>query len=303
MAYVETLFGHQDVITAVDSMGGSRERCLSTGHRDRTVRLWKIIEESQLVFRASSALTKRRQPAAVADSEGSEMEEDNDDGGESNNNNHGKVDDGKDDDGNGNARNSRQLRQSLMQQLELDETGSLECVSMLDDEHWVTGSDGGVLAVWNMMRKKPIYSLPNAHGRCLPLLGDRIFDSQSVDSLLTELSDQQSELLYQHQQQPSSNPLWVTAVACMPYSDLLASGSRDGLIRLWRVRRDQRLLEPFMTVECPGFINALQFSADGRFLVAAVGQEHRLGRWTRLREARNGLRVFELTAQSRLDQS
>lgn len=41
-------FGHQDVITGLDS--GSRERCVTAGGRDRTVRVWKISEESQLVF-------------------------------------------------------------------------------------------------------------------------------------------------------------------------------------------------------------------------------------------------------------
>lgn len=48
-AYIETLFGHQDQITDIDTLG--RERCVSTGGRDKTARLWKIVEESQLVFR------------------------------------------------------------------------------------------------------------------------------------------------------------------------------------------------------------------------------------------------------------
>lgn len=48
-SYIETLFGHQDQITGIDTLG--RERCVSTGGRDKTARLWKIVEESQLVFR------------------------------------------------------------------------------------------------------------------------------------------------------------------------------------------------------------------------------------------------------------
>lgn len=41
-------FGHQDAITGLDCL--SRERCVTTGGRDRSVRVWKIAEESQLVF-------------------------------------------------------------------------------------------------------------------------------------------------------------------------------------------------------------------------------------------------------------
>jgi ribosomal RNA-processing protein 9 len=48
MAYVETLFGHQDKIMAIDSL--QKERCITCGARDRSVRIWKIMEESQLVF-------------------------------------------------------------------------------------------------------------------------------------------------------------------------------------------------------------------------------------------------------------
>lgn len=41
-------FGHQDAITGLDCLG--RERCVTAGGRDRTVRVWKIPEETQLVF-------------------------------------------------------------------------------------------------------------------------------------------------------------------------------------------------------------------------------------------------------------
>ncbi|KAK2882729.1 hypothetical protein FQN49_000041 [Arthroderma sp. PD_2] len=49
-AYVETLFGHQDHVLGVASM--MSDQCVSVGSRDRTARLWKVIDETQLVFRA-----------------------------------------------------------------------------------------------------------------------------------------------------------------------------------------------------------------------------------------------------------
>jgi len=39
----------------------------------------------------------------------------------------------------------------------------------------------------------------------------------------------------------------------------------------------------------PGFVNSLQFSSKGDFLIAGVGQEHRMGRWWRLKQARNSV--------------
>ena len=46
--YFLNRYGHQDTVTAVDSL--SRERALTSGGRDGSVRIWKVIEESQLVF-------------------------------------------------------------------------------------------------------------------------------------------------------------------------------------------------------------------------------------------------------------
>lgn len=57
-AYVESLFGHQDIPTAVDVlvMGGrgpnssTSKRIVTSGGFDNTLRMWKIDEESQLVY-------------------------------------------------------------------------------------------------------------------------------------------------------------------------------------------------------------------------------------------------------------
>jgi len=52
-AYVETLFGHQDNVASVAAM--TIDQCVSVGARDRTARLWKVVEEAQLVFRGGAS--------------------------------------------------------------------------------------------------------------------------------------------------------------------------------------------------------------------------------------------------------
>ena len=52
LSFLDTLHGHQDAIPCLSSIG--EDRCLSVGGRDRTARLWKIVEESQLLFRSTS---------------------------------------------------------------------------------------------------------------------------------------------------------------------------------------------------------------------------------------------------------
>jgi ribosomal RNA-processing protein 9 len=60
LAYVETLFGHADEVVDLDAL--ALERCVSVGARDRTARLWKVVEETQLVFRGGGAVDKKRLP-------------------------------------------------------------------------------------------------------------------------------------------------------------------------------------------------------------------------------------------------
>lgn len=47
-----------------------------------------------------------------------------------------------------------------------------------------------------------------------------------------------------------------------------------------------------------GFVNSLAFSSDGSKLIAAIGQEHRLGRWWRIKEAKNSVLVIPLLKKS-----
>ena len=50
LAYVDTLFGHQE--SPVDLSTLSNERCISVGSRDRSARLWKITDSTHLIFNA-----------------------------------------------------------------------------------------------------------------------------------------------------------------------------------------------------------------------------------------------------------
>jgi ribosomal RNA-processing protein 9 len=63
------------------------------------------------------------------------------------------------------------------------------------------------------------------------------------------------------------HPRWITALGSLRYSDLFASGSYDGTIRLWKLstsskKNTESQLSTFTllsTISCPGVINSLQF--------------------------------------------
>ncbi|CAD6195861.1 unnamed protein product [Caenorhabditis auriculariae] len=138
----------------------------------------------------------------------------------------------------------------------LSQCVSLDCVAMVNEEHFASGSADGTLSLWSFWKKKPLFSRRAAHG------------------------------------QKNGENRWIVSLAALPYSDLLASGSNEGELKLWKVDESFRKLSLVYTYAMDGFINGLSFSNDGKWLSLAVGQEHKDGRWWVDKEARNRVVVI-----------
>ena len=119
MGYVETLFGHQDFVINIDAVRS--ETAVSAGARDKTVRYWKIVDETQLVFRGGGKSALR------------DVLE-------------GRIDGLDDDDDNvdvegkkGKKGAERDTEKKIQRFIE----GSIDCVTMVDDSTFVSGGDSG----------------------------------------------------------------------------------------------------------------------------------------------------------------
>ena len=253
LAYVETLFGHQDEVVDVAAYPGI-ERCLSVGARDRTARVWKVVEETQLVFRGGGGGG----------------------GGTSKSKPHRK-------DGLSGAEGTESVKSYA--------EGSIDRVTLIENDLFVTGSDNGSLCLWSLQKKKPIFTYPLAHGLEEPMKPEEASAEMQLgpDFKL-----------------PERQPRWITALASVPLADLVVSGSWDGEVRVWKIGEDKRTLEALGTVGrvgeddgARGYVNDLKVFERGDrgketlCIVAAVGKEHRLGRWKKA-GARSGAIVWEV---------
>lgn len=135
-------FGHQSGVTSIDAL--ARERAISSGGFDGTIRIWKIVEESQLIF-----------------------------------NGHG---------------------------------GSIDTVKLINEEHFFSCGDDGQLCVWGCLKKKPLCSVPDAHGR----------------------------------DKSNNQPMWISSIATLLNTDLVASGIKYCFfflfLNMWFVRLYERML-------------------------------------------------------------
>jgi len=117
MGYVETLFGHQDTVLGLDALRA--ETAVSVGGRDKTVRFWKIVEETQMVFNGGG----RNRVREVIEGELHALDE----GDETVMRSEGgalKI-------GTNNTDEKRYVE------------GSIQCVAMIDESTFLSGGDSG----------------------------------------------------------------------------------------------------------------------------------------------------------------
>mmetsp|Transcript_36191 Transcript_36191/g.76064 ORF Transcript_36191/g.76064 Transcript_36191/m.76064 type:complete len:539 (+) Transcript_36191:153-1769(+) len=141
------------------------------------------------------------------------------------------------------------------------DVGSAECVSAVRDGWFATGHDDGRLSLWKEEKKRPV--------------GDAIVAAHGGASGVTRS---------------------VMCCDALGLSDVLATGSNDGYLRLWRVSTEDKGagIKPLDTVPVHGHINSIAMGPGGKFCVAAVGQEPRLGRWDRVPRAKNRFAIIRL---------
>ncbi|GAA5813294.1 hypothetical protein MFLAVUS_006769 [Mucor flavus] len=154
--------------------------------------------------------------------------------------------------------------------------GSVDCLAQIDESMFITGGDSGVLSLWELSRKKPVFSVSTAHG------------------LNTVVSESEGEI---------NTPFWITSVACLRYSDLFVSGSWDGYVRVWKLAEDNKSFSQIAEIPVNGVVNSIQlkttFPSKRTLLVVGVGQELKLGRWVRLKGGvKNCTKVIEFESTS-----
>ncbi|OBA21120.1 component of small subunit processosome [Metschnikowia bicuspidata var. bicuspidata NRRL YB-4993] len=148
--------------------------------------------------------------------------------------------------------------------------GSIEAVAMVDETHFVTGSDNGSVSFWSLGKKKALHTQRLAHGVVPPPPPARASAEDSAALAARQV--------------PPSQPHWITAVWAVPYSDLFVTGSHSGAVHLWRI--DSASFRTFALVGsvpvkgCVVLIDGAELADPKRLVVyIATSKEHRLGRW------------------------
>ncbi|GME86856.1 unnamed protein product [[Candida] boidinii] len=254
LAQLETLYGHQDLVVDISAL--SQERCVTVGSRDRTAMYWKIAEETRLTFRGGDSQQK---PKKKKKKENKDETED------------------------------IETTEDKTNKIPYHAEGSIDCVSMIDDSHFVTGSDNGNIALWSLAKKKHLYVERCSHG-ILPVI-----ESTKASG---ETNEEDAKL-----QIPEPQPYWITAIHAVPYSNVFISGSWNGDMKVWKLDEHLRRFELIGTLpNVRGIVTRIDSYEDEKnsklVIFASVSKEHRLGRWIKPQSgSRNGLYSIAIDLQ------
>ncbi|KDR77359.1 hypothetical protein GALMADRAFT_246747 [Galerina marginata CBS 339.88] len=281
MGYVETLFGHQDHVLSLDALRG--QTCISVGGRDKTVRYWKIVDETQLVFRGGGRSRVREvlEGGLRADDEGDDV-------------------DVEDSEMVPKAKGKEREEKKFIE-------GSIESVAMIDETTFISGGDSGSIGLWNTQKKKPIFTQALAHG-----FNEALSESEGVIKTprwITALASLRYSDIF-------VSGSWEGDIRIWKLDSKLKSFSLVGKVPVPGVINSLQLLsipKSFLETstwasqsnsstsdQTVGSIKRKGPAANPFLLVAGVGQEHRLGRWISVKEggAKNGAVVVAFSPRT-----
>lgn len=70
--------------------------------------------------------------------------------------------------------------------------GSIDSVKLINEENFLSCGDDGQLSIWGSLKKKPLCSVPDAHGR----------------------------------DETNNQPMWISSIGALLNTDLVASGTK-----------------------------------------------------------------------------
>lgn len=161
--------------------------------------------------------------------------------------------------------------------------GSLDCVCMVDESHFITGSDNGNVSLWSLSKKKPLFIQRIAHG---------VEPALTVSQATAEKSETH------HLQIPQQLPCWIVSIYAIPFSDFFLTGSYSGELKLWQIDKEGfrsfKLIGSMPINGCIVSIEGVEISDKKQVQVYALtSKEHKLGRWlNKVQGGRNSLISF-----------
>jgi len=158
---------------------------------------------------------------------------------------------------------------------------SVDNISALSNDNFVTSSYEGNLFLWQSKKKKPVFKLNNAHGY------SKTFDFNERSGCKNEGKEEMVDVPYP-----------ILSLGSVKNSDLVFSGSHNGLINFYQMSKDKKSLQMFKQLKTnTGCINVMKIDKANDFMVVGYGKDSRLGRWETETKAKTGISIVKLFNQ------
>ena len=111
----------------------------------------------------------------------------------------------------------------------------MESCCFISNGEFLSGSDDGCVALWNTVRKKPVFIAHSVHG------------SKTEQHVAADMDSTERPVT-------AAVEAWVGAVAVCRNSDLAASGAGDGTVQLWELENSNSSLRALHKLPVVSFL-------------------------------------------------
>lgn len=181
-------------------------------------------------------------------------------------------------------------------------TNKITSCDMILKDRPFTGGEDNTSRLWKLSADSHLIFYPsNNSGKGGSKSIESPIDSVSCLNNVNYITGQQDGTLHvwsQFKKKPvfTSNSLHkggIYSIKSIPFTDLFFTGSEDQEIKVWKWSGQNSNISQINSIKVSGFVNDI--SVSDKLIVAAVGQEHRLGRWQSIKNSKNGLLIVPIS--------
>lgn len=150
--------------------------------------------------------------------------------------------------------------------------------SLREDQLVTVGGQDRTVRLWKISEEAQlVFKAPalccNSLTTISSLNSNRFVTGTDTGNILLWRSDRKKPICIYHNAHENE----IISLICIKNSETIISGSRDGFLRIWSVKEEK--IKFVTEINIDGCINGIM-AIDSK-LFAAIGRDHRLGRWTK----------------------
>ena len=169
--------------------------------------------------------------------------------------------------------------------------GTISTVDIIDENPITCGGVDKTIRLWKVALSSQLVFVHCEYVDCVLYLNSDTFATGDCSGCVCLWSTRKKKPIFR--QSGAHAPKWVSSLSSVKCSDIMASASCDGSVKIWKVLQFEKL-SLIRSLQVFGFVNFILFTPDVKRMVLGVSKENKLGRFEVVQNCKNSIVVYSL---------